>query len=102
MKRRDWNFLSNNGRPGERRRLACMSLLRCMIKMKYILSKCRQAGRLRSQTAFAVLLAMIVAQLDNASQTRPAVNQSIREIQHLFQNPPDDSRVMMRWWWFGP
>src|SRR5208283_3780063 len=19
-----------------------------------------------------------------------------------FANPPDDSRIMMRWWWFGP
>src|ERR1700689_4618183 len=19
-----------------------------------------------------------------------------------FENPPDDSKIMMRWWWFGP
>src|SRR6185503_9999529 len=24
------------------------------------------------------------------------------DLQKLFQSPPDDSRVMMRWWWFGP
>ena len=29
-------------------------------------------------------------------------NGSIAELQKLFQSPPDDSRVMMRWWWFGP
>ncbi len=29
-------------------------------------------------------------------------NGSIADLQKLFQNPPDDSRVMMRWWWFGP
>jgi hypothetical protein len=23
-------------------------------------------------------------------------------LEQLFQNPPDDSRIMMRWWWFGP
>lgn len=23
-------------------------------------------------------------------------------LQRQFQNPPDDSRIMMRWWWFGP
>jgi hypothetical protein len=23
-------------------------------------------------------------------------------LRRLFQNPPDDSRIMMRWWWFGP
>ncbi len=26
----------------------------------------------------------------------------IDEIQQLFQNPPDDARMMVRWWWFGP
>ncbi len=35
-----------------------------------------------------------------ARQTTPG--QSIEELQKLFQNPPDDSRIMMRWWWFGP
>jgi hypothetical protein len=35
-----------------------------------------------------------------ASQT--STNQSVDELQRLFQNPPDDSRIMMRWWWFGP
>ncbi len=24
------------------------------------------------------------------------------DLRQLFQNPPDDSRIMMRWWWFGP
>jgi len=23
-------------------------------------------------------------------------------LQELFQKPPDDSRILMRWWWFGP
>lgn len=27
---------------------------------------------------------------------------SLAELQQHFKNPPDDSRVMMRWWWFGP
>ena len=26
----------------------------------------------------------------------------IEDVQRLFQSPPDDARVMMRWWWFGP
>jgi len=26
----------------------------------------------------------------------------LADLQRLFQNPPDDSRIMMRWWWFGP
>jgi hypothetical protein len=26
----------------------------------------------------------------------------IDELQAAFAHPPDDSRIMMRWWWFGP
>src|SRR6185295_4051859 len=26
----------------------------------------------------------------------------IGELQRAFEHPPDDSRIMMRWWWFGP
>src|SRR6476620_9412609 len=26
----------------------------------------------------------------------------IDDLQRSFLNPPDDSRIMMRWWWFGP
>ena len=28
--------------------------------------------------------------------------QSISDLRNTFQSPPDDARVMMRWWWFGP
>jgi hypothetical protein len=27
---------------------------------------------------------------------------AIADVQRLFAEPPDDSRIMMRWWWFGP
>jgi hypothetical protein len=27
---------------------------------------------------------------------------SCKTLYHGFQNPPDDARIMMRWWWFGP
>ena len=26
----------------------------------------------------------------------------LRRLENAFQSPPDDARVMMRWWWFGP
>ncbi|MEP7272971.1 MAG: glycosyl hydrolase [Acidobacteriota bacterium] len=26
----------------------------------------------------------------------------IEQLQRGFERPPDDSRIMMRWWWFGP
>ena len=27
---------------------------------------------------------------------------SIAALQRSFEQPPDDARIMMRWWWFGP
>ena len=32
----------------------------------------------------------------------PARAQSISELQRGFERPPDDAKIMMRWWWFGP
>jgi len=28
--------------------------------------------------------------------------QTITELQSGFEHPPDDAKIMMRWWWFGP
>jgi len=35
---------------------------------------------------------------------RPAGNPDaeVRSLREQFVHPPDDSRIMMRWWWFGP
>ena len=27
---------------------------------------------------------------------------NVAEVRPGFENPPDDARIMMRWWWFGP
>jgi glycosyl hydrolase family 106( putative alpha-L-rhamnosidase) len=32
----------------------------------------------------------------------PVQAQSITELQRGFERPPDDAKIMMRWWWFGP
>ena len=31
-----------------------------------------------------------------------AYAQNIDDLQRGFKRPPDDARIMMRWWWFGP
>ena len=31
-----------------------------------------------------------------------AYAQNIADLQRGFKRPPDDARIMMRWWWFGP
>jgi len=32
----------------------------------------------------------------------PVRAQNITELQRGFERPPDDAKIMMRWWWFGP
>jgi glycosyl hydrolase family 106( putative alpha-L-rhamnosidase) len=39
------------------------------------------------------LLAILIAR---------AQSPSIVELKRAFEHPPDDARIMMRWWWFGP
>ena len=34
-----------------------------------------------------------------AASAEPA---NLAELQRAFQHPPDDARILMRWWWFGP
>jgi hypothetical protein len=36
---------------------------------------------------------------ESIGATPPA---SFDHLEQLFKNPPNDSRIMMRWWWFGP
>jgi hypothetical protein len=31
-----------------------------------------------------------------------AADADIETVRRSFENPPDDARIMMRWWWFGP
>src|SRR6266852_3003706 len=31
-----------------------------------------------------------------------ALGADLASLQRSFQAPPDDARIMMRWWWFGP
>ena len=34
--------------------------------------------------------------------TSTVAAQTITDLQRGFEHPPDDARIMMRWWWFGP
>jgi len=45
--------------------------------------------------ALSVLLAVAVAM-------SPAAPASLADLRLGFQHPPDDARIMVRWWWFGP
>jgi hypothetical protein len=64
--------------------------------------------RSRGAMSSAAVAALLLLGPDTSGQpNRPAsVAQDARlrtdELQRLFKSPPDDSRIMMRWWWFGP
>ena len=60
---------------------------------------------LASIVALASVHAGSVRLHSNSGSVRlqPDLNRAgIDEIQRLFSEPPADSRIMMRWWWFGP
>jgi hypothetical protein len=64
--------------------------------------------RSRGSKSSAVVAALLFlgpaasAQPKQAASVAQETGPRIDELQRLFQHPPDDSRIMMRWWWFGP
>ncbi|MFI5006971.1 MAG: glycosyl hydrolase, partial [Solirubrobacterales bacterium] len=45
---------------------------------------------------------LALAALCSALLSPAALSQPIGEVRRSFQDPPDDSRILMRWWWLGP
>src|SRR5579862_662909 len=56
----------------------------------------RQSAGFLRKTAFSVCL-LACSILLGAQQP-----ESLAQFEQSFANPPDDCRIMMRWWWFGP
>jgi hypothetical protein len=48
------------------------------------------------------LVTFLVLVLFGLLASSRAQAQRIDELQRGFERPPDDARIMMRWWWFGP
>src|SRR4029450_6893484 len=60
--------------------------------------------RILGSCLLILLLFVPLVGMSESRQTKPhsiSIDR-IAELQQSFQNPPDDSRIMMRWWWFGP
>ena len=53
----------------------------------------------RSVAVFGVLFLLAAACLVAQWEAAPG---GLAEVKRGFENPPDDARIMMRWWWFGP
>src|SRR5439155_12397307 len=49
------------------------------------------------------ILALLLAANTHLAFTQSSTQSSgIDQLQRAFAAPPDDARIMMRWWWFGP
>src|SRR5260370_20737021 len=57
-------------------------------------------GRKRGPGAGAALRACILFACGGLSFAAAPTN--ITELKQAFVHPPDDARIMVRWWWFGP
>jgi alpha-L-rhamnosidase len=54
---------------------------------------------MRKLLGIVVVLGLIVAAWPVSSQQGSS---DLEALKQRFETPPDDSRVIMRWWWFGP
>src|SRR5437868_2150604 len=57
--------------------------------------KTKAPSPLRSAGALQMVVLILIA-------LAPARAQSLTELQQGFERPPDEAKIMMRWWWFGP
>jgi hypothetical protein len=55
------------------------------------------SNRIRSALTTSLILGLV-----SLAASAPAPAQKIDELQRGFERPPNDARIMMRWWWFGP
>lgn len=55
-----------------------------------------------SNQILSASITWVVLVLAGLAASVPAPAQTISELQRGFERPPDDARIMMRWWWFGP
>jgi alpha-L-rhamnosidase len=56
----------------------------------------------RSLSRKAVILIVLLACLAHLPRCASQQDESLALLEKSFANPPDDCRIMMRWWWFGP
>ena len=49
-----------------------------------------------------IIMAALVFSVGGLARLAVAQTNSIETLQRSFEHPPDDAKIMMRWWWFGP
>ena len=88
-------FCGNSIQSGIKERASELPLRRRPKVMRSLfLSPCKV------EVLFAACLSLLAASA--LAQSQPKTSQGLAELHRSFANPPDSSRIMMRWWWFGP
>ena len=54
------------------------------------------------RTLRPLCLPLTLCTLAAALILRAAAPETVADLREAFVHPPDDARIMMRWWWFGP
>ncbi|MDE3199774.1 MAG: glycoside hydrolase [Acidobacteriota bacterium] len=51
---------------------------------------------------YLLLAASVFFAVTSLHAQQPVPDQSIADLHRTFEDPPANTRIMMRWWWFGP
>ena len=62
----------------------------------------RFSGSLLSLGSVIFTIVIFLSTVVLAQEKPPSSLQSVTGLHEAFAHPPDDSKIMMRWWWFGP
>ena len=57
---------------------------------------------MRKRSVYSLGAAFCCALVATVCLVRADAPASMAELRQGFEHPPDDARIMMRWWWFGP
>jgi hypothetical protein len=57
---------------------------------------------MNKRPCLTVMVALVVASQSGIAITGRQARGIAGDLEQAFRTPPDDSRIMMRWWWFGP
>ena len=56
----------------------------------------------RGLVVTVLMLSALGSGLRGRAARNPDQASDLASLQRAFKQPPEDSKIMMRWWWFGP
>jgi len=72
-----------------------------LFRLHFFWRASRQAGLCWRKTVWFCLPLLLLTQPVLSQKLTGMTDPTVAQVQSQFLAPPDDSRIMMRWWWFG-